>query len=361
MLPDMTCANVKALLRCRLMSGGRLPRKVECASTAWEGIQAQFSTVLTEVTVRQMRYFSPCAAAQRWATESIWICLTLWHETYDSVTMSRPKANVSTVGLVDTNGAAREKIGIMKITAVAQSGDGQVFNFFPFHAAIDTGATRSLCSRELAIQLYGGFDDNGSKEFRTFSGDPVRYEVITRDLDLVKVDGEIISLRSVDFIDYNLPFSQYLPATEELPQRVDMIFGSEFVWEYLFSLTVGNRDLITLPLGIDNALEFDLGHFWRSSEVYHNRLVSNSMTNTLASIQTKLNKCQGLRRLPVSLHRPMSNTLPRYLNHLFLLPDVVPIGLLEVPLANLRVICLMHACSKDQIPGSPNRLIISTR
>ena len=47
-----------------------------------------------------------------------------------------------------------------------------------------------------------------------FSGDPVRYEVMTRDLDVVKVDGEIISLNAVDFIDHNLPFSQYLPATE---------------------------------------------------------------------------------------------------------------------------------------------------
>ena len=39
-----------------------------------------------------------------------------------------------------------------------------------------------------------------------FSGDPVRYEVMTRDLDLVKVYGKIISLGSVDFIDHNLPF-----------------------------------------------------------------------------------------------------------------------------------------------------------
>ena len=66
-----------------------------------------------------------------------------------------------------------------------------------------------------------------------------------------------------------------------------MIFGSEFVWYHLFSLTAGNRDLITLPVGIGNALEFDLGHFWLSSEVYHNKHVSNIMPNPLASIQTK--------------------------------------------------------------------------
>ena len=88
----------------------------------------------------------------------------------------------------------------------------------------------------------------------------------------------------MDFINHNLPFSQYLPATKELPQRVDMIFVSEFVWKYLFSLTVGNRDLITLPVDINNALEFDLGHFWLSSEVYHNKHVSNIMPNPLASI-----------------------------------------------------------------------------
>ena len=159
--------------------------------------------------------------------------------------------------------------------------------FFPFYAAIDTGATRSLCSRELAIQLYGGFDADGSKEFRMFSDDPVRYEVMTRDLDLAKVDEEMISLNPVDFIDHNLPFSQYLPAAEELPQRVDMIFGSEFVWEYLFSLTAGNRDLITLLVGIHNALEFILGHFWLSSDVYYYGLVSNIMPNPLTTIHTK--------------------------------------------------------------------------
>ena len=38
---------------------------------------------------------------------------------HDSVARSKPKANVPTVKLIDTNGAAREKIGIMKITAVA--------------------------------------------------------------------------------------------------------------------------------------------------------------------------------------------------------------------------------------------------
>ena len=49
---------------------------------------------------------------------------------HDSVAKSKPKANVPTVGLVVTNGAAKEKIGIMKITAVVQSGDGLVNNFF---------------------------------------------------------------------------------------------------------------------------------------------------------------------------------------------------------------------------------------
>ena len=184
---------------------------------------------------------------------------------------------------------------MIKITAVVQSGDGQVNNLLPFYAAIDNGATRSLCSRELAIQLYGGFDADWSKEFRMFSGDPVRYEVMTQDLDLAKVDGKIISFKSVDFFDHNLPISQYLSATEE-SHRVDMIFGSEFVWKYLFSLTTGNGDLITLPVGIDNAFEFDLGYFWLSSEVYHNKLVSNVIPNPLASIQTK----RQAKRMPRS-------------------------------------------------------------
>ena len=100
---------------------------------------------------------------------------------HDSVAMrKKPKVNMPTVGLVDINGAAREKIDITKNTAAAQSSDGQVNNFFPFYAVIDTGAARSLCFRELAVQLHGGFDTDGSKEFRMFSGDPRRHEVMTR-------------------------------------------------------------------------------------------------------------------------------------------------------------------------------------
>ena len=70
---------------------------------------------------------------------------------HDSVARSKPKANEPAIGLIDTNRADREKIGIMKITAVVQSDDGQINNFFPVYAAVDTGATRSLCFRKMAI------------------------------------------------------------------------------------------------------------------------------------------------------------------------------------------------------------------
>ena len=114
----------------------------------------------------------------------------------------------------------------------------------------------------------------------------------------------------------------------------------------------------TLPVGINNALEFDLGHLWLSSDAYHNRPVSNIMPNPLASIQTM----RQAKQMPKSEKAP-SQPSPTDVEHLgsllepsIPLPDVVPT--LEVPLANLIVDCLMPARSKDQIPRPADRLII---
>jgi len=65
----------------------------------------------------------------------------------------KPKVNKGTLGSIDTCGTAKEQIGIMRITAVRYTEDGQGENFIPFYAAIDTGATRSLCSHELGLKL----------------------------------------------------------------------------------------------------------------------------------------------------------------------------------------------------------------
>ena len=149
----------------------------------------------------------------------------------------------------------------MKLTAVRYAGNGQLIYFISFYAAIDTGATRSLSSRELSEKLYGIFDASDYKKFHMFNGDSVRYEVMTRKLDLVKFNSEVVSLGLENFIHHNLPFSQYLPKSDKLPQRLDMILGSKIAWKYTLNLPWENRYSKTLQDGINNALDFDLGKF----------------------------------------------------------------------------------------------------
>ena len=133
----------------------------------------------------------------------------------------------STLRVIDSSGLAKDQIGLMKLTAIRYVNNGQLNDFISLYAAIDTGATRSLCSRELGEKLHATFDASDCKEFHLFYDDSVRYEVMTCELDLVKSNCEVVSLGSVDFINHNLPFSQYLPKSDKLPQRVNMILGSE--------------------------------------------------------------------------------------------------------------------------------------
>ena len=144
-----------------------------------------------------------------------------------------------------------------------------------------------MYSRELGEQLYGTFNVDDYEEFHMFNGDSVRYGVMTRNLELLKCDGNVESLGSVDFIDHSLPFSQYLPTCEDLSRRVDMIFGCEFVWRYLFRLAKKHVDSETMPNGINNALEFDLGQFWLSSETQLDSIVSNLVANSVADLEEK--------------------------------------------------------------------------
>ena len=80
-----------------------------------------------------------------------------------------------------------------------------------------------------------------------FKGDSVRYEVMTRELDLVKSNSEVVSHGLLDFINHNLPFSQYLRKSDKLPQRVDMILGSEIAWKYILNLPWENRYSKAMP------------------------------------------------------------------------------------------------------------------
>ena len=58
----------------------------------------------------------------------------------------------------------------MLLTAVKHDKGGQTCERIPFYAAIDTGAMRTLCSRDLAQKLFGHWNPDGNQQYRMFNG-----------------------------------------------------------------------------------------------------------------------------------------------------------------------------------------------
>ena len=119
-----------------------------------------------------------------------------------------------------------EQVGLMVLTAITRDGSGDVRERMKFCAAIDTGATRTLCSRKMAERLFHTWQPSECKRCKTFNGDLANYKVIPRELKLKKINGDTVKLGELDFIDQELPFSKYLPDDERVPKRIDMILGS---------------------------------------------------------------------------------------------------------------------------------------
>ena len=105
---------------------------------------------------------------------------------------------------------------------------------FTFYAAIDTGATVSMCSRNLAECVLGKWTCNTHREYKMFDGSIVRYQAMTGKLRLKATNGEVLSIESMTFVDQALPFAEYLDSNEDTPSDVDMIIGGDLVWKYVF-------------------------------------------------------------------------------------------------------------------------------
>ena len=106
-----------------------------------------------------------------------------------------------------------------------------------FYAAIDTGATQSLCSRQLAEQLFGEWKPTGKKKYFMFDSNKMQSEFVKGTLNLAKNDGTISTFEPMTFIIILL-FSQ--PKDGPMFPRIDMIIGDDIAWkEFLFP---GNKD-----------------------------------------------------------------------------------------------------------------------
>ena len=111
----------------------------------------------------------------------------------DSSPHPKPKANSSTkasksqvLGVMDEG--LFGQVALMILTAAPTIGPEDKVMFY---ASIDTGATQSLCSRQLAEQLFGEWKPTGKKEYFMFDSSKMLCEFVKGILNLAKNDGTV--------------------------------------------------------------------------------------------------------------------------------------------------------------------------
>ena len=134
-----------------------------------------------------------------------------------STPQGESRSDSTTIGKLQDEDDGNEQVCLMLLTAVKHDEGGKTCERIPFYAAIDTGATRTLCSRDLAQKLFG------------------QCEVMKEQLELEHRDGTITRFCGVHFVDQVLPFSNYLDKSCNRPRRIDVIFGSDYVWKHVFN------------------------------------------------------------------------------------------------------------------------------
>ena len=119
---------------------------------------------------------------------------------------------VNSVGLVKTKDHSKEKerIAIMILTVVGKDHEHCIKSRNRIYAAIDTGATSTLCSRDLAETLLERWEPDGEKEYKLFNGSKMKCSFMKHAVELERSEGETTTLGSVTFIDHVLPFEDYL-------------------------------------------------------------------------------------------------------------------------------------------------------
>ena len=164
------------------------------------------------------------------------------------------------------------QVGLMILTALPTDDQKETLMFY---AAIDTGATQSLCSRRLAELLYDKSMPVGCKEYSMFDGCIMKCEFTECNLNLAKKDGTNVIFESMTFIDHELPFARYLPESSTLPLRVDMIIGGDLAWKHILS----GQSLAWQEKS--NIADHELGTLWLSSG--KNCALPNVTLNSLRS------------------------------------------------------------------------------
>ena len=111
----------------------------------------------------------------------------------------------------------------------------------PFYALLDTGADSSICTKELAEELFG-WKPKERISIQFLEETPKSYPCMKKSLCLKHGEETLVKLDKVTFIDKTLPYKECVPGKEEferhdLPQgcfpvlpgrrRIDMILGTK--------------------------------------------------------------------------------------------------------------------------------------
>ena len=185
-----------------------------------------------------------------------------WKPKHELPTASLSTQECSnTQSTVVSTGGKLEQIGIMRLTAVRRNDRGGICERIPFYAAVDTGATRTLCSRDLGEQLFR-WSPTDHQQYKMFNGQLVDCEAATGSLEVETSDGNTQLFTEIHFINQVLPFSEFLRNDEKLPRRIDMVLGSDYVWEHLFDPLCKQG----ISLTTNKVVSVDIGMFWLSSK-----------------------------------------------------------------------------------------------
>ena len=167
--------------------------------------------------------------------------------------------------------ATDSKVGLMILTAIVRNSAGRIEERVRFYGAIDTGATCTLCSRNLAERIYGKWTVDSYQKYQLFDGSLMQCDSMKGNLELEKTSGDTINFEMVTFVDQVLPFAEYLPRFGGLPHRIDIMLGGDFVWKHVF---VGNQPQLR---GGSEEAAHELGTFWLSTSTQNDVSTSDDI------------------------------------------------------------------------------------
>ena len=202
----------------------------------------------------------------------------------------KPKSSSNTLGYIKEANCDESKVGLMLLTAVKRSDSATVNDRIKFYGAIDTGATRSLCSRELAEELQGNWIVDDSQTYQLFNGSHMQCESMSEELHLETSTGDVISLGTMIFVDQTLPFAEHLPNFGDLVPRVDMVIGGDLAWNYVLMDP-------NLARGQNGLVQHELGVFWLSPAKYKDDFLE-SLSTAYKQTAECIASCSRVRLAP---------------------------------------------------------------